>query len=90
MMLCGNALPWVSSCKHLGNIIVTSAAADAGDIRSQDVKVKRASFINKNNELIQEFHFAHPKTINQVNSIKNSHFYGSVLWNLSSKWVEKL
>ena len=74
VVLCGNALPWVSSCKHLGNTIVNTASADAGDIRSQDVKVKRASFINKNNELIQEFHFANPKTINEVNLIKNSHF----------------
>ena len=90
VVLCGNELPWVPSCKHLGNTIVNTASADAGDIRSQDIKIKRASFINKNNELIQEFHFAHPKTINEVNLIKNSHFYDSVLWNLSSKWVEKL
>ena len=48
---------------------------------------KRASFINKNNELIQEFRFTHPKTINMV---KNSHLYGSVLWNLSSRFVDKL
>jgi hypothetical protein len=90
VVLCGNDLPWVSSCKHLGNRIVNTETAEADDIRCQDVKSKRASFINKNNELIQEFHFAHPKTRNRVNIIQNSHFYGSVLWNLSSKHVEKL
>ena len=90
VVLCGNDLPWVSSCKHLGNTIVTTASALAGDIRSQDVKIKRSAFINKNNELIQEFHFAHPKSVSEINMIQNSHFYGSVLWSLSSKEVVKL
>ena len=46
--------------------------------------------IDKNNDLLQEFHFAHPRTVAEVNMITNSHFYGSVLWNLSSKHVQKL
>ena len=61
-----------------------------GDIRNQDTRIKRASFINKNNELLQEFSFAHPRTISEVQMIQNSHFYGSVLWNLSSKEVGQL
>ena len=88
--LCGDKLPWVDSCKHLGNTIVSTAIADAGDIRSQDMKMKRGMFINRNNDLIQEFHFAHPRTLAEVNMISNSHFYGSVLWNLSSKHVDKI
>ena len=87
VVLCGNDLPWVTSCKHLGNTIVT---AMTGDIRHQDVLNKRAAFIDRNNDLIQEFSFAHPKTTAEVNKIQNSHFYGSVLWNLSSKEVVKL
>ena len=87
VVLCGNQLPWISSCKHLGNTIVTAVG---GDIRHQDVRNKRAAFINKNNELIQEFSFAHPRTTAEVNRIQNSHFYGSVLWNLSSKEAAKL
>ena len=79
VVLCGNELPWVSSCKHLGNTIVITEKAEAGDIRSHDVKHKRACYIDKNNDLIQEFNFAHPRTINEVNKIPNSHFYGSVL-----------
>ena len=82
VVLCGNELPWVSSCKHLGNTIVSTEKAEAGDIRSHDVKQKRACYIDKNNDLIQEFNFAHPRTINEVNKIQNSHFYGSVLWRL--------
>ena len=69
---------------------MNTATAVAGDIRSQDVMIKRAAYIDKNNDLLQEFHFAHPRTVAEVNMITNSHFYGSVLWNLSSKNVQKL
>ena len=87
--LCGNELPWVKSCKHLGNIIVSSEAAENGDIRSQDMKTKRARFIERNNEIVQEFYFSHPMTVLYLNSIYNSHFYGSCLWSLDSEWFEK-
>ena len=83
--LCNMPLPWVTSCKHLGNTINTGM-----DIRQKDVKNKRAAYISKNNDIIQEFHFAHPSTTAQLNKIQNSHFYGSVLWNLSSREVEQL
>ena len=87
--LCDNDLPWVSNCKHLGNMIVSSSAADGGDIRSLDVKTKRARFIQRNNEIIQEFHFSHPMTLTELNKVYNSHFYGSCLWDLNSDWVLK-
>ena len=45
---------------------------------------KRAEYINKNNELEQEFYFCHPQTKFNVNKIYNSHFTGSPLWNLFS------
>jgi hypothetical protein len=87
VVLCGNELPWVKSCKHLGNTIV---AAEDGNIRSQDVRNKRAAYIDKNNDILQEFHFAHPRTTAEVNKIHNTHLNGSVLWNLSAKEVVKL
>ena len=90
VLLGGNQLPWIASCKHLGNTIVTKDLAENGDIRSQDIKIKRGQFINKTNELIQEFYFAHPQTVASVNMIQNSHFYGSVLWRQGSKYVEML
>ena len=43
---------------------------------------KRAVYINKVNELTQEFHYAHPTTKVRINNIFNSYFYGSCLWNL--------
>ena len=47
-----------------------------------DMRHKRASYITKNNEIIQEFYFAHPKTKIEMNEIYNSHFTGSPLWDL--------
>ena len=48
----------------------------------QDMKEKRGRYIGKNNEICQEFHYAHPKTKFKVNSIWNCHFSGSQIWDL--------
>ena len=77
MILCGNPLPWVDHCKHLGNYVENRI-----DGMKHDLQIKKAQYINKNNELEQEFHFCHPKTKFTVNKIYNSHFTGSPLWNL--------
>ena len=58
MLLCGNPLPWVKYGKHLGMKIQDLP----GNLLSQDVKEKRAQFIQRNNELMQEFSFAAPYT----------------------------
>ena len=50
----------------------------------QDVREKRARYINKNNEICQEFYFAHPRTKLEINEIWNCHFSGSVTWDLFS------
>ena len=47
-----------------------------------DMKVKRARYISKNNELLQEFAFAHPLTRILTNQIFNCHFTGAPLWDL--------
>jgi len=49
-----------------------------------DIKRKRASYINRNNEIIQEFHFAHPRSKVKTDNSFNTSFYGSVLWDLFS------
>ena len=50
-----------------------------------DIKVKRAMFIDRSNELIQEFRFAHPRVKFKMNEIFNSHFTGSPIWDLFSR-----
>ena len=46
MKLCGDELPWVDSCKHLGNLVLNKY-----DGMKQDIMVKRAAMIAKNVEL---------------------------------------
>ena len=85
LMLCGNPIPWVKDAKYLGNSI-----SNIVDGLSKDVRVKRAIFIERNCEIIQEFPFAHPAVKCKINRIYNSSFPGSVLWDLSSRNVNQL
>ena len=75
----GKCLPWVKTARHLGckindNIRISSL--------NDDLMEKRAIYVNKVNELTQEFYFAHPLTKVKINNIFNTYFNGSVLWNL--------
>ena len=81
----GNELPWVTSAKHLGTKINNNIK-----VVTQDLMEKRAVYINRNNELLQEFWFAHPSTIIRTNNIFNTSLYGSVLWDLFGKEAERL
>ena len=56
----------------------------------QDLLEKRSAYIAKNNELTQEFFYAHPNTKIWINSVFNTSFYGSPLWNMSSRNFVKL
>ncbi len=85
LKLCDKKLPWVDTIKHLGTIVTNDK-----DPLAKDIMQKRAAFINRNNELLQEFHFAHPKSLVKINSIYNSSYYGCVLWNYASKEVERI
>ena len=81
LKLCANDLPWVERGKHLGNVIENK------DRIKKDTLVKRAEYIQKNNDLTQEFFFAHPDSKFEINMIFNSHFSGSSMWNIfSGKW----
>ena len=77
LQLCGNDLPWVMNGKHVGNNIENNMNG-----MKKDMAIKRARYIDKNDELCQEFYFAHPKSKLQVNQIFNTHFTGAPLWNL--------
>ena len=81
LKLRGNDLPWVSTGKHLGIKITNNQR----NLIGQDIMEKRAQFIQRTNELSQEFAYASCDTKCQINRIYNSHFTGSVLWDLSRK-----
>ena len=73
LWLCGNQLPWVNAGKHLGMKLENKP----GTTVKQDMKEKRAQYIQRNNELMQEFSYANSTTKTKINSIYNSHFTGS-------------
>ena len=83
--LCENPLPWIHSAKHLGNTIENNLNGMA-----KDTKLKRAIFIQKNNKISQEFHFAGPVTKFSINLVYNTDFTGSSLWDLFSSESESL
>lgn len=85
MVLNGNDLPWTKSFKHLGTKIVKDLKG-----LKQDLMEKRAIYIKKTNELMQEFHYSHPLTKVRINGIFNISFYGSPLWNLFSPEAVRL
>ena len=77
LTLCGNDLPWVKSGKHVGQNITNKA-----DGLKNDIQIKRAKFIDRNNTLRQEFHFADPDILIRLNQIYNSDYSGSPVWDL--------
>ena len=81
----GKILPWVKNAKHLGCTITQ-------DLRglSKDIMEKRAQYINKANELEQEFSYAHSTTKIWINKVFNTSFYGSQLWDLFSHESERI
>ena len=85
VQLCGNNLPWVKVGKHVGQNI-----ADKADGLKKDILIKRAKFIDRNNTLRQEFHFAHPDTLLRLNQVYNSDFTGSSVWDLFCREQEML
>ena len=68
MKLNDKKLPWVNALNDMG----------------QDLLEKRAQYVAKNNELMQEFHYAHRSTKTTLNNVFNTHFYGAPLWDLFS------
>ena len=85
LKLCGIKLPWVKKGKHLGNTI-----EDKIDGMQLDLKQKRAGYITRNNDLLQEFNFAHPDSLMRINQIYNTHFTGSPIWDIFSEEAIKL
>ena len=83
--LCGNPLPWVTEGLHLGNSFESKYNGMV-----KDIKIKRAQYIDKNCELMQEFMFAHPTTRLETNMVFNSHFTGSPIWDLFCPEAEQL
>ena len=76
--------------KNFGKLFYHFTLSLIQDGYSKDTRIKRAQFIEKNCELIQEFGFAHPEVKTKINRIYNTSFPGSTLWDLTSRNVRLL
>ena len=85
LKLNGNDLPWITSAKYLGNTITNVL-----DGYTRDCQQKRAMYIGRNCELIQEFYHAHPEVKCRINRIYNTSFPGSVLWDFRSEKFKQM
>jgi hypothetical protein len=83
--LSGRALPWVAEAKYLGNKLTGIM-----DGFQKDVRVKRACYIERNCELLQEIPRAHPEMKCRINRIYNSSFPGSILWDLTASYTTQI
>ena len=76
-------LPYVTEIKHLGIL-------QSNGSMSKDISCKRDKFISKIHSLNPEFHYANSSTVLKLYDIYNCDFYGSNLWDLYSRDVQKL
>ena len=80
----GKRFPWVAHAVHIGNTLHEDGTME------QDVKVKRATFIEDVHNLQQEFHKCHPEVQAKLMTLYSSSCYGSNAWNLYGTWAKKL
>ena len=78
LQLYGQDLPWVGHATHLGHELHQDCTMD------MDIRMKRAAFIKKSSEVRTMFKFALPTQVLNAISIYSAHFYGAMLWDLSS------
>jgi hypothetical protein len=79
LMLNDRELPWVVKGTHLGHELHQSCNMDF------DAKCKRAAFIDKSTDIRLMFSFASPHQVLSAVNVYAAHFYGSMLWDLSSE-----
>ena len=79
----GKRFPWVPHAVHIGNTLHEDGTME------QDVKVKRAQFIDEVQNLQQEFYKCHPEVQAKLMTLYSSSCYGSNTWNLFGNWAKK-
>ena len=78
LVLDGKNLPWVESAPHLGHVLHESGSMD------QDIRSKRAAFIDESTKIREAFEFASPCEVLRAVKVYAGSHYGSNLWQLDS------
>ena len=84
VVVAGKRFPWVDHAVHIGNTIHEDGTME------QDIKVKRAQFVDSCHDLQAEFNKVHPEVQAKLLALYNSSCYGSNTWNLYGIWARKL
>ena len=82
IILDGKELPWVTQVDHLGHILQENLSMEA------DAHKVRASFMNRASDLRDNLYFAHPQQKIQAIQLYCCDAYGSMLWQLESKYAD--
>ena len=85
VLLNGDKLPWVTSAKHLGNLLSSklNLSLFCPETKS-DLLSKRAILFDKVHQVMQQFGYLEPELIVKLLSVYSTALYGSTLWQLSS------
>ena len=78
LKLYGKNLPWVLHATHLGHELHQDGTMD------MDCNMKRAAFISSSSDIRSMFRFAMPSQVLDLVHSYSAHFYGSMLWDLTS------
>ena len=84
IVVAGSDIDWSRHAVHLGMTLSDGGSMD------QDVKVKRAIFIDGCHDLLEEFGRTHPEVQSKLLTLYNASCYGSNTWNLYVDWTKKL
>ena len=76
-------LPWVKSATHLGNELCEDGTMGT------DMKIKRATFIDRSLQVREQFSFAHPMEILRAVNVYCCDHYGGMLWELQSNMASQ-
>ena len=82
LMLCGKPLPWVERADHLGHTLSSDGTM------TQDIKEKRAQFINSAVKVRETFSYSYPEQVIEAVDKYCCSFYSSNLWDLNSPEAE--
>ena len=82
IVLDGKYLPWVEKVDHLGHLLQENLSMEADSIKV------RASFMSRASDLRDNLYFAHPEQKIQSIQLFCCDAYGSMLWELSSRYAD--
>ena len=81
----------MKKASHLGNALsVRINLSPVATDTNADLLQKRAIFYDKVHQMIQKFGYCDPRLVCELVRIYGTSFYGSTLWNLTSKEHEQL